>query len=204
MYKVFFNERTVFLTQDILRSFRENNGLFYKFREKKELKELLFLFNALKKIDQLFICHHDTEKLFDEFRSCFRFVEAAGGLVRNRAGKVLFIYRLDRWDLPKGKSEGDETAHDTAIREVEEECGISGLKILSELEPTLHTYFEAGIYYLKKTRWFEMYYGGSEKLRPQQDELITDIIWAGEEDLDRITKNTYPSIILLLKETKII
>ena len=204
MYKVFFYERTVFLTQDILRSFRENNGLFYKFRKKKELKELLFLFNALKKIDQLFICHQDTEKLFEEFRSCFQFVEAAGGLVRNSAGQILFIYRLDRWDLPKGKSEGDETARVTAVREVEEECGISGLRILNELETTYHTYFETGIYYLKKTRWFEMYYDGSERLKPQSNESITDIIWAGEEDLDKIAKNTYPSIMLLLRELNII
>jgi 8-oxo-dGTP pyrophosphatase MutT (NUDIX family) len=204
MYKVFFNERIVFLTQDFLKSFQENQGLFYKFREKKELKELLLLFLALKTIDQLFVCHPDSEKLIKEFRSCFRYVEAAGGLVRNSAGRVLFINRFEKWDLPKGKIETGESAGETALREVEEECGISGMEILSELQPTYHTYFDKALPHLKKTRWFEMLYRGNARPKPQTDEFITKIIWARPNELKIIRKNTYPSIIDLLTEAKII
>ena len=204
MYKVFFNERIVFLTQDFLRSFQEHQGLFYKFREKKELKELLLVFVALKTINQLFVCHTDIEKLFTEFRSCFRYVEAAGGLVRNTSGEVLFINRLEKWDLPKGKVEANESATETALREVEEECGISGMKIVSELQSTYHTYFDKAIPHLKKTRWFEMSYEGNVKPKPQTEEFITEIIWARPSELIRIKKNTYPSIIDLMKETGII
>ncbi|MGF1583985.1 MAG: NUDIX hydrolase [Bacteroidales bacterium] len=204
MYKVFFNERIVFLTQDFLRSFQEHQGLFYKFREKKELKELLLVFVALKTINQLFICHTDIEKLFTEFRSCFRYVEAAGGLVSNTSGEVLFINRLEKWDLPKGKVEANESAPETALREVEEECGISGMKIVSELQSTYHTYFDKAIPHLKKTRWFEMSYEGNVKPKPQTEEFITEIIWARQTELKRIQKNTYPSIIDLMKETGII
>ncbi len=204
MYKVFFNERIVFLTQDFLKSFQENQGLFYKYREKNELKELLLVFLALKKIDQLFICHSDLEELLKEFRSCFRYVEAAGGLVRNSAGEVLFINRFERWDLPKGKIDDEESAEETALREVEEECGLSGMKIISKLHPTYHTYFDKALPYLKKTWWFEMLYEGDEQPKPQTEEFITRIIWAKEKEFKIIQKNTYPSIRDLLSEACII
>jgi 8-oxo-dGTP pyrophosphatase MutT (NUDIX family) len=204
MYKVFFNERIVYLTQDFLKSFQEYQGLFYKYREKNELRELLLVFLALKTIDQLFVCHPDVEKLMQDFRSCFRYVEAAGGLVRNSADSVLFINRFDKWDLPKGKIEEGESARETSLREVEEECGISGMKIVSELQPTYHTYFDKSLPHLKKTRWFEMLYEGNVTPRPQKEEFITRIVWAREKDLKIIKKNTYPSITDLLKEAKII
>ncbi len=204
MYKVFFNERIVFLTPDFLKSFEENQGLFYKYRDKDELKELLLVFLALKKISQLFVCHHDLEFLMNEFRSCFRYVEAAGGLVRNENNEVLFINRFDKWDLPKGKGDGNETAEETALREVEEECGIRELTIESELTPTYHTYFEKAIPHLKKTRWFRMLYSGSEKPKPQTEEFITNIIWGKEKDMKIIIKNTYPSTIDLMSEAGII
>jgi 8-oxo-dGTP pyrophosphatase MutT (NUDIX family) len=204
MYKVFFNDRIVFLTHDFLKNFQENQGLFYKFREKKELEELLLVYLALNKISQLFICHPDVDELFREFRSCFIYVEASGGLVRNNSGEVLFIKRLNKWDLPKGKDEKNESAEETALREVEEECGISGLEIVSELKPTYHTYYEKSLPYLKKTRWFEMIYSGDQVPKPQTEEFITKIIWARDTDMSFIVKNTYPSIIELLVEASVI
>jgi 8-oxo-dGTP pyrophosphatase MutT (NUDIX family) len=131
-------------------------------------------------------------------------VEAAGGLVRNRRDEVLFINRFERWDLPKGKTDGNEAAEQTALREVEEECGIGDLTILSELQPTYHTYFDKAIPHLKKTRWFKMQYDGNLKPKPQTEEFITKIIWARDKDMKIIQKNTYPSILDLLKETRII
>jgi 8-oxo-dGTP diphosphatase len=40
---------------------------------------------------------------------------------------VVLIHRpgYDDWSLPKGKPDGDETAEETALREVEEETGMS-------------------------------------------------------------------------------
>ena len=198
MYKVFFNERIVFLTHDFLKSFQENQGLFYKFREKDELRELLLVFLALKKISQLFICHNNLDVLFREFSSCFKYIEAAGGLVRNSSGEILFINRFDKWDLPKGKIESRESAEKTSLREVEEECGLSGLNIISELQPTYHTYYENNLPHLKKTRWFLMSYTGDQRPEPQTEESITEIIWAGEKELKMVRRNTYPSIIDIL------
>jgi 8-oxo-dGTP pyrophosphatase MutT (NUDIX family) len=198
MYKVFFNERIVFLTDDFLKSFQENQGLFYKFRERNELRELLLVFLALKKISQLFICHNNLDELFRVFSSCFRYIEAAGGLVRNSSGEILFIKRFDKWDLPKGKIETRESAENTGLREVQEECGLRGLEIVSELQPTYHTYYEDKLPHLKKTRWFLMSYTGDQKPEPQTEESITEIIWAGEKELKMVRKNTYPSILDIL------
>ncbi len=201
MYKVFFNERKVFLTTDFLKSFQENHGLFYKFNEKEELKELLLIFLAINRIKSLFIYSNDLEDLKKNFVSCFRYVEAAGGLVMNKKnGKLLFINRFDKWDLPKGKIEEGETPEGTAIREVEEECGISGVTISSALMCTYHTYFFKNTPHLKKTHWFRMEYSGRENPAPQTGEFITKVMWAGPKEIKMVTRNTYGSIIDLLEE----
>ncbi len=65
---------------------------------------------------------------------------SAGGLVVDLAGDVprgALIARIDRrgrklWSLPKGHIETGETAEQAAVREVEEETGISGV-IMAEL-----------------------------------------------------------------------
>jgi 8-oxo-dGTP diphosphatase len=51
---------------------------------------------------------------------------AAGGIVR-RDGRVLLIHRpkYDDWTFPKGKAEDGESDEDCALREVEEETGLS-------------------------------------------------------------------------------
>ncbi|MDB4195885.1 NUDIX domain-containing protein, partial [Flavobacteriales bacterium] len=59
----------------------------------------------------------------------FRIVEAGGGLVVNEKDEVLFIFRKGKWDIPKGKLEKREKIKHGAIREVEEECGITDPKI---------------------------------------------------------------------------
>jgi 8-oxo-dGTP pyrophosphatase MutT (NUDIX family) len=195
MYKVFFNDSVVVLTDDFISNFQQRDGLFYKYRDIEELKELLSLFWEMKKIKSLFIFHHDLEELRELFRKCFRQIFAAGGLVRNKEGKVLVIYRRDKWDLPKGKLNKNESFEDAAVREVSEECGIHNPAITQPLLSTYHTYYLEGRMVLKKTRWFEMLYSGNEEPVPQIDEDITEIRWMKKEDLVKISGNTYPAII---------
>jgi diadenosine hexaphosphate hydrolase (ATP-forming) len=53
-------------------------------------------------------------------------VKGAGGIVFNRAGRILIIRHRDgSWVFPKGHIDEGENALQTAIREVEEEAGIS-------------------------------------------------------------------------------
>ena len=78
------------------------------------------------------VCEN-PEKLWKKFNQHYKIIEAAGGAVV-KDKKLLAIYRLGKWDLPKGKMERGESKEESAIREVEEECGISGLKIIKELQ----------------------------------------------------------------------
>src|SRR4030043_1214469 len=114
MYKVFFNERTVLLTDDFIRNFQLRFGLFYKYRNIEELKEIIGVYWQIKKINTLFIFHFDIDELRERFKSCFQQVYAAGGLVRNNKNQYLIMNRRDKWDLPKGKVNRNETFEDAA------------------------------------------------------------------------------------------
>lgn len=66
-------------------------------------------------------------------------VYAAGGLVRRRGDdgvwRIALVHRprYGDWSLPKGKADGDESAEETAIREVEEETGLR-CRLLHEVD----------------------------------------------------------------------
>jgi 8-oxo-dGTP pyrophosphatase MutT (NUDIX family) len=194
MYKVFFNDRKLFLTDNFAKHFQVRQGLFYKYRDLVDLKELVHFYNQLSKIDSLYIFHTDIEELRDAFRECFIPIYAAGGLVRNQNNEYLLIFRRGKWDLPKGKLEPDESFMEAAVREVEEECGISNLTITRPLLSTYHTYpYQDGLA-LKKTSWFEMMYKGSETPVPQHEEDIEEARWVTEEELGSYIPKSYATI----------
>lgn len=198
MYKVFFKDRSVFLG-DKLESLNFK-GMVYGWSEGDSLEGLLFEFEENTELTSFFIAADQSELLFESFRKCFTYIEAAGGKVFNSDGDILGIFRLGKWDLPKGKVEKGESIRDAAIREVEEECGISGLTIVKELNSTYHTYSLKGKQILKQTHWFEMSYSGSETLVPQTEEDIQLVKWLPIEDLSEFQANTYASILDVLNE----
>ena len=53
--------------------------------------------------NEIFLVDNDPSVLIDMFKTKLPLVQAAGGLVRNKKGKMLFIFRKNKWDLPKGK-----------------------------------------------------------------------------------------------------
>lgn len=124
---------------------------------------------------------------------------AAGGLVQNLKGEFLFIFRRGKWDLPKGKTEKGEKIEDAAIREVQEECGISELKIIRPLLKTFHTYELKGKKILKETHWFLMKTNWQGKLIPQNEEDITEAIWVDKKIVKELLENTYDSIKEVVK-----
>jgi len=131
---------------------------------------------------------------------------AAGGLVFNEKNELLMIFRRGKWDLPKGKTEANETPEMSAIREVQEETGLQNLSIRYFSGITHHEYFDPYIHeqVLKETQWFVMSATINEKLIPQTEEDITAIKWADDTDLIDMLKNTYPNIrqiITLEKES---
>ncbi len=191
MYKVFFNDRALFLTDDFSKNFQHRYGLFMKYRDKDDLHELIELYTKITRIKSLIVFHYDVEELRDIFRTCFFPIDAAGGVVKNKKGEYLFIYRRDKWDLPKGKLDNEETFQQAALREVCEETGLSDLTITKPLISTYHTYPYKGQLALKKTLWFEMSYSGDELPVPQTTEDITEVRWFKEHELFIAFQNTY-------------
>ena len=131
---------------------------------------------------------------WDDFCAKYILIEAAGGLVYNSVNQVLMIFRNKKWDLPKGKIELGESIEECALREVEEECGISNLQIIGALKSTYHIYKLNGRSILKRTYWFKMNTNYSNKLIPQIEEGITKVEWVNKEDISKKIENTYMNI----------
>jgi ADP-ribose pyrophosphatase YjhB (NUDIX family) len=171
------------------------DGVFYSTADSSEtMLQFIDMVEKSKEIKQVLICHENPEASLREFESHFQVIEAAGGLVLNPEGEVLFIYRLGKWDLPKGKIEKGELVEAAAIREVSEECGVSELTILKSLPVTYHTYSQRSARILKKTYWFEMKVKNKSKLVPQKEEGITEAKWMNTNELKSAMKNTFPSV----------
>jgi len=126
-------------------------------------------------------------------------IEASGGVVYNEENQLLMIFRDNKWDLPKGKLEHNENIKECAIREVQEECGISGLSIVNTLQDTYHTYETNGKKILKRTYWFSMNTDFKGSLTPQNEEGITLAIWVDKEQIAEKLNNSFGNIKELLK-----
>ena len=193
-YKIFYNDRVVILTDKITKSFEKNDGLFYKYQKKEELTELLVAFAGFSYHQTLYVLHHNPGELLDIIKTGFTIVEAAGGVVKRSDGKLLAIFRRGKWDLPKGKVEKGEFYKQTALREVQEECGLTQLEMGKRLFDTYHTYSENGKNILKRTIWYEMKLTGNEDPVPQTEEDITEVRWFDYQSVSEIIKNTYESL----------
>lgn len=136
----------------------------------------------------------DLESLKKVFFKNFTLIEAAGGIVQNNKKELLFIYRLDKWDLPKGKMEKGEKPGECALREVEEETGVTKLKLKKKVGETYHTYDAFGKHFLKITHWYYMTCSKEQHLVPQTEEDITAIKWVATKDIKEPMADTYPSI----------
>ncbi|MEX0274790.1 MAG: NUDIX hydrolase, partial [Flavobacteriaceae bacterium] len=144
MYKVFVNERPLFLTSEPEYAGKVN---CFKMKGKDIIRAIQSL--EAEKYDEAYVYHPKGKRLVEKFSAVIPLVTAGGGLVRNQKGKVLFIYRNDKWDLPKGKLDKGETIEECAIREVEEETGVKDLRIEHLLKTTYHIFKRNGNYKLK-------------------------------------------------------
>jgi len=71
--------------------------------------------------------------------------------------ELMLIFRRGKWDLPKGKLDPGETLETCALREVQEETGVSNVKLEKFIGITQHTYFDKhiGKEVLKETHWYK-------------------------------------------------
>jgi ADP-ribose pyrophosphatase YjhB (NUDIX family) len=125
-------------------------------------------------------------------RSKFKVVKAAGGLVRKK-DKSLMIYRMKKWDLPKGKKEKSEKYKETAVREVEEECNIT-VRLGKKICTTWHTYTMNKRAMIKKTRWYVMDLVDDTRMRPQVNEDIEETRWMSQKEVYHALEHSYRSI----------
>ena len=190
MYKVFFNQKPIFLTTELVSQTDRTPVMFIKFSSPENIVKAL----KSKKIECLYLYHQEKHKLWMHFLRHFPIVEAAGGLVRHQDGRFLFIYRNEKWDLPKGRIEKNEPIRIAAVREVEEETGVDGLEIVKPLIETFHVFNRNGKYKLKKTFWFEMKTASTSTLTPQLDEGIEQAVWVFEKEIPLKFENAYENI----------
>lgn len=191
MYKVFYNEKALILTEKPL-----ENVKTLQFITSNQFDEALDILRN-SSLSEINIFHDNLEKLWENFKANFHYLEAAGGVVKNKENKILFIHRLEKWDLPKGKVEEGETTEIAAVREVEEECGISNLDRQELITITYHVYFQENLK-LKATYWYAMNYDGNEQLIPQLEEGIGIAEWKSSKDLPSILPQTYGNIKIVL------
>ena len=196
MYKVFINEKELILSSEPQNSPKTLN---YDGTHSFDFAIDLLENTASQGLN---IYYHDLDKLWEAFGNYFKKIEAAGGVVTNNENKILFIHRLGRWDLPKGKMEKGESREMTAVREVEEECGIFDLQLGDFIQSTYHIYTDRdGKKILKTTYWFEMFYKGTEPPKPQIEEGITSVSWKDKKEIEKeILPSTFQNIKLVLKQ----
>jgi 8-oxo-dGTP pyrophosphatase MutT (NUDIX family) len=160
--------------------------------ESLELLVKIIEVRKMKKLNTVYFLVDDVETAKTFLKSLFKIVKAAGGLVTKR-DKVLMIFRLGRWDLPKGKLNRNEKSREAAKREVEEECSIT-VEVHEKLCTTWHGFVLDGNWALKKTTWYKMKCINDAFMTPQKEEGIEDIRWMSSDELEKALQNTYRNI----------
>ena len=162
-----------------------------------KLKMLLSYIDMMEKTNRFneVVIHHDNlSKLKKDFNSLFKIIEAAGGMVNDGEDNILFIFRRGSWDLPKGKIDKGEKKKEAAIREVEEETGITNITIGKKIKTTRHTYkTKNGKRAIKKTYWYEMV-TANQQLIPQKEEDITKAEWIPLSEVQNLKGNVFKNI----------
>lgn len=199
MYKVFVNDRPLFLTNQIV---KETDFKFFLL-ESIDIEQLIKSYFQ-NKIQKAYLYHPDEKEILNTLKTKIKVNKAGGGLVYNKKGEVLFIFRSGKWDLPKGGIEKGEEIDETAIREVEEETGVTGLTISRKLQKTYHVFKRNGRYKLKITQWFEMHTDFEGTPTGQIEEGIEKVAWLNPQEIEEAMHNSYENIKLLFEEEKLL
>ena len=192
IYKLYFSDRIIYIDSDA--SAYEPSEVIFAIPGAPSIQRA----NLLQKIQntkRLALIGPDPQALYEAIVGQFPSIEAGGGLVTDARGGILMIFRHTRWDLPKGKLEAGERIEDCAVREVEEETGIAGVRRGEQLLITNHFYRLSGEWMRKKTTWYAMTYTGDAVPVPQIEEDITAIEWVDPAKLDAYLRTTYPTIV---------
>lgn len=201
--KIYFNDKPLFLTDSITPEIEpyihHDDAVLIDEFSPGGIKSMIHEMRQDKVHAGIFL-HNNVEELKKAFWKKFILIKAAGGLVVNDAGELLFIFRRGKWDLPKGKLDEGETLEACAVREIQEETGLQEVTLNKHLVNTWHTYDESGHHILKETSWYLLSAPKRQVLTPQTIEQITQIEWAKPSGLEKYVSNTFPAIVDVLKE----
>jgi 8-oxo-dGTP pyrophosphatase MutT (NUDIX family) len=194
MFKIVFNDKKIFLLSDYASWLKQEPLTAYILAFIPDVHQIQDLVDRLQisEIDCLLI-QDDPVHCLEKFKEAFRFIQAGGGLVRNRKNEFLFIYRHKKWDLPKGKLEPSEDIRLCALREVQEETGLKELSTLELIGSTYHIYVEDTLF-LKESVWYLML-AEDTFLSPQAEEGITRAIWVHPNNIRFQLEKTYESVL---------
>ena len=196
MYKVFFNQKPLILTNEIQEFSDTEPLIFIKYSSARQILKAL----KSTKSSKVYLYHKNIDKLWKTFLKQFPIVEAAGGLVERTDNKFLFIFRNDKWDLPKGGVEKNELIIEAAKREVMEETGVGDLIVQNQLSETYHIFKKGKKYRLKKTYWFKMSTNYTGQLQPQIEEGISKTEWVSKVGIEGFLDDAFENIRIIVFE----
>lgn len=195
MYKIFCDQRCLYLCTEADEQLLNQGVKVYDFYAHFDIKHIIpDWLNGQINSDIMVLHHLSPFEFFGTFYSKLRKVYAAGGILRNPDAAVLFIYRNNFWDLPKGHADFGETPQETALREVQEETELTGIEIIGQLPESWHCYRMNGIWHMKCTYWFEMAVNTVKKPIPQIDEGILLAEWVMPDKMPAILNQCYRSV----------
>lgn len=192
--RIYFENRCLAICEPHDQALSDPNAVILRISDDSDIRAMIPMMEMSESLHHVYIPADDLEGTYRQVCAVFKEVNAGGGLVSNRRGDFLLIRRNGLWDLPKGHQDPGEDIADTALREVEEETGISGLQTRGLICITDHCYRRDGIWHLKHTWWYDMAYTDPEELTPQKEEDISKAAWVAKSSLPPFLLNTYPSI----------
>ena len=198
--KIYFNNKFLEFIKDSSQTSQYQSIRFFKKFNENELSkivdELLSEEHSILSENKLdfYTLDSNFKQVLDFLKNKFYFIEAAGGLIK-KGNEFLFIFRLGKWDLPKGKLDKGESIENAAVRECEEECAVKNLKIQNNFANTFHIYKYKKSFALKQTYWFYMTTDYDKKLIPQTEENIEEVKWYKKAEIEKeVFSNTYFTI----------
>jgi len=204
-FKIYFNDKPLFLCDEMtdeIRSYAHHDDAILIDEYSHPAVNSMIHEMRRESVHAGIFIHSDLATLKKAFWRKFMLVQAGGGLVRDTRGRFLFMLRRGKWDLPKGKLDPGETLEQCAMREVGEETGLKDIRLEGPLVVTYHTYDESGHHILKETHWFRMSLLSDQPVTPQQEEQITELKWVEDAEVDKLLRQTFPSIIDVLKAAR--